>query len=251
LTQLVQQVIAVTQQSGSSIIDHVRSAGVEVIAVLIILAIFSVISWAIIFLKWLLLRRAQRENELFVKMFWESRQLDEIHRHSKSLIHAPNADVFAAGYEELRRFQEQGENFTAGGGAATTFSRDQLAAARENIQRALNRSINDQMSRLEKAVPFLATVGNTSPFIGLLGTVVGIIVAFGELSTMSEKGQAALEVVGPGISQALIATAAGLFAAIPAVIFYNHFSAKLRALESQVNSFASEFMNILERHILK
>lgn len=239
-------VIAQTTPAAPSVIDLVREAGPVVKAVLMLLAVFSVVSWAIIFLKWLLLRRAHSENEIFMKIFWESRQLEEIHRNSKDLIHAPVAEVFAAGYGELRRFRAQGDAFTTG--QEQEMARDHISAARENVGRALRRSGSEQMGKLEKAIPFLATVGNTAPFIGLFGTVWGIMDSFQNIGVM---GQASLAVVAPGISEALVATAVGLFAAIPAVVFYNHFSSKLRGLESAISGFESEFLNILERHILK
>ncbi|MDP8224463.1 MAG: protein TolQ [Candidatus Lernaella stagnicola] len=246
---MIQQILCVIAQvpaESANVIDLVKDAGLVVKSVLALLVVFSVVSWAIIFLKWLLLRRAQNENEIFLRAFWESRQLDDIHRHSKQLIHAPVAEVFAAGFEELKRFRQQGDAYTTEGPAPMT--RSTVAGARENVARALQRSAADQIAKLEKAIPFLATVGNTAPFIGLFGTVWGIMDSF---QSIGASGQASLAVVAPGISEALVATAVGLFAAIPAVVFYNHFSAKLRSLEGSIESFSSEFMNILERHILK
>jgi biopolymer transport protein TolQ len=229
-----------------NVIDLIVQAGPVVKAVLGLLVVFSIVSWAIIFLKWLLLRRAHNENEIFLKIFWESRQLDEIYRSSKEFFHAPAAEVFAAGYEELKRFRAQGDRFTAD--APGDITPDRVSAAKLNVNRALQRAITEQMTGAEKAVPFLATVGNTAPFIGLFGTVWGIMSSFQSIGAM---GQASLSVVAPGISEALIATAVGLFAAIPAVVFYNHFSSRLRTLENNVNSFANEFLNILDRHILR
>jgi biopolymer transport protein TolQ len=238
--------IAQAPAESPSVLELVKHAGPVVKLVLLLLIVFSVVSWAIIFLKWLLLRRASKENEIFLKIFWESRQLDEIHGHSKQLIHAPVAEVFSAGYEELRRFRKGGDDYNADHVGEITPSR--LGGVRENVARALRRSAGDQMARLEKAIPFLATVGNTAPFIGLFGTVWGIMDSFQNIGV---TGQASLAVVAPGISEALVATAVGLFAAIPAVVFYNHFSAKLRNLEGSIESFSSEFLNILERHVLK
>jgi len=237
--------VGANKAEGASILQLVRDAGPVVQGVLILLVLFSMISWAIIFLKWLLLRRAHQESEIFLKIFWESRQLEEIHRSSKELIHSPLAEVFAAGYDELKRFQAKGDTFVASG--AGELPKQHMTAAKDNVQRALGRSMREQVTKLEKAVPFLATVGNTAPFIGLFGTVWGIMDSFHRIGQM---GQASLAVVAPGISEALVATAVGLFAAIPAVVAYNYFSTRLRALESGIDSFASEFMNILERHIL-
>ena len=219
-------------------------AGPVVKLVLLILLIFSIVSWAIIFLKSVLLRKAKRESDIFLKLFWESRQLEEIYRSSKDLVNSPMVEVFSSGYVELQRFRKKG----------TGFAEDEQhqpmrnpEVARENIERALVRSKATEVTRLEKAVPFLATCGNTSPFIGLFGTVWGIMNSF---QGISHAGSAGLGAVAGGISEALIATAMGLFAAIPAVVAYNYFINRIRILENDINSFASEFMNILERHVL-
>jgi len=246
LSFVLQTIIGQTQEGGASVWRLVAAAGPVVKGVLLLLVLFSVISWAIIFLKFLLLRRAKQESEIFLKIFWESRQLDEIYRQSKQLLHSPVADVFAAGYDELKRFQSKGSDFSASA-EKNGISPKSSTAVKDNVGRALMRSRSEQVTKLEKAVPFLATVGNTAPFIGLFGTVWGIMDSFHNIGL---KGQASLAVVAPGISEALVATAVGLFAAIPAVVAYNYFSARLRTLESDIDSFSSEFMNILERHIL-
>ncbi len=233
------------EQGGASVIALVSQAGPVVKGVLLLLVLASVVSWAIIFLKYLLLRRAHQESEIFLKIFWESRQLDEIYRSSKELIHSPLAEVFSAGFDELKRFRSRGDDFSAG--EKGEMPKNHMAAAKENVSRALMRATREQVTKLERAVPFLATVGNTAPFVGLFGTVWGIMDSFHHIGT---TGQASLAVVAPGISEALVATAVGLFAAIPAVIAYNFFSSRLRAMESSIDSFSSEFMNILERHVL-
>jgi biopolymer transport protein TolQ len=230
---------------GASVIALVAHAGPVVKGVLVLLVLASVVSWAIIFLKFLLLRRAHQESEIFLKIFWESRQLDEIYRSSKELVHSPLSEVFSAGYNELARFRSRGDDFTAA--EQGELSKSRMSAAKENVSRALMRAMREQVTKLERAVPFLATVGNTAPFVGLFGTVWGIMDSFHHIGL---TGQASLAVVAPGISEALVATAVGLFAAIPAVIAYNFFSSRLRAMESSIDSFSSEFMNILERHIL-
>nr|HPM78908.1 protein TolQ [bacterium] len=240
LSFVLQTIIGQTQEGGASVWRLVAAAGPVVKGVLLLLVLFSVISWAIIFLKFLLLRRAKQESEIFLKIFWESRQLDEIYRQSKQLLHSPVADVFAAGYDELKRFQSKGSDFSASA-EKNGISPKSSTAVKDNVGRALMRSRSEQVTKLEKAVPFLATVGNTAPFIGLFGTVWGIMDSFHNIGL---KGQASLAVVAPGISEALVATAVGLFAAIPAVVAYNYFSARLRTLESDIDSFSSEFMNI-------
>jgi biopolymer transport protein TolQ len=234
-------------QTGFSIIEVIRHAGPVVKVVMTILVLFSVTSWAIIFLKGLTLRKASREGEVFLKLFWESRQLEEIYRNSRDLNSTPMAELYKAGYRELERFREGSKpdditvHSTAMKGPVTN-----IESARDNIVRALRRTTTSELTRLEKAISFLATCGNTSPFIGLFGTVWGIMISFHDIGA---SGSASLAVVAPGISEALIATAMGLFAAIPAVIFYNHFNNKIRILESEMDTFSADFMNILERHI--
>lgn len=228
-----------------SVFKLVMEAGLMVQMVMLLLLAISVISWAIIFLKAVLLRKAKRESDIFLKLFWESRQLDEIYNQSKALVNSPIVEVFAAGYVELQRFRGKGTGFSeTSDGPGPPKSPD---TARENIQRALLRAKATEVTKLEKAVPFLATAGNTSPFIGLFGTVWGIMNSFHGISA---KGSAGLGAVSQGISEALIATAMGLFAAIPAVVAYNYFVNRIRVLENDINSFSSEFMNILERHVL-
>jgi len=243
---LTQVVLGQAEQNGASVFKLVGDAGPVVKLVLVILVLFSVISWAIIFMKWLLLRRAHQESEIFLKIFWESRQLDDIYRSSKDLIHSPLAEVFAAAYDEIKRFQKKKDDFSDA--RPDDSPRPSNAVVRDNVTRAMIRTTREQLTKMEKAVPFLATVGNTAPFIGLFGTVWGIMDSFQNIGL---KGQASLAVVAPGISEALVATAVGLFAAIPAVVAFNYFAARLRSLEGSIDSFSSEFTNILERHLFR
>ncbi len=231
-----------------SILQVLKEAGPVVKLVILILVIFSITSWAIIFLKGIMLRRATKEGDIFLKLFWESRQLEEIYRGTRDLAYTPLSEIYKAGFRELGRFRENGlpedPNRKATGLSGPVTKKE---AARENIIRALRRTMTSEITRLERAVPFLATCGNTSPFIGLFGTVWGIMISFHDIG---QSGSASLSVVAPGISEALVATAIGLFAAIPAVIFYNHFTNKIRILESEMDTFSADFLNILERHIL-
>jgi biopolymer transport protein TolQ len=245
LTVLIGQAAEAAKAAETSVFSLVLEAGPVVKFVMFVLLVFSVVSWAIIFLKAILIRKAQRESEVFLKLFWESRQLEEIYRNSKDLVNSPLVEVFAAGYVELQRFKKQGTGFSE-----TDEDRPMpsAATARENIGRALKRAQETEVTKLEKAVPFLATCGNTSPFIGLFGTVWGIMNSFQGIR--HGGGGTGLEYVAGGISEALVATAMGLFAAIPAVIAYNYFVNRIRVLENDINGFASEFMNILERHVL-
>ena len=241
---VIGQATTVAGNAETSVIKLVLEAGPVVKLVMLILLAFSVISWAIIFLKTVLLRKAKKESDIFLKLFWESRQLEEIYRSSKDLVNSPLVEVFSSGYLELQRFRKGGTGFSD---TDENQPMKNPVVARENIERALQRAKATEVTRLEKAVPFLATCGNTSPFIGLFGTVWGIMNSFQGISL---AGSAGLAAVSSGISEALVATAMGLFAAIPAVVAYNYFINRIRVQENDINSFVSEFMNILERHVL-
>lgn len=205
-------------------------------ASLMVLILFSVTSWAIIAHKWLFLRRAARESERFLTAFWEAKRLDQMYQQSEQFAKSPLAQVFRSGYIELARLKKRsGDEETLGGGI-------------ENVERALRRSQSAEMTSLESLTSFLATVGSTAPFIGLFGTVWGIMKAFRDIGRM---GSANLATVAPGISEALIATAAGLAAAIPAVIAFNFFLSRIRVLETEMDNFSSDFLNIVKRHFFK
>ena len=201
-----------------------------------LLIVFSIVSWAIIALKAVQLRTARRESEEFLDAFWQAKRLDAIYKESDQLLRSPISQVFRAGYIELARLKKtSGEESILGGGI-------------ENVERALRRAQNSESTLLESKTAFLATVGSTAPFIGLFGTVWGIMKAFADIGRM---GSANLSTVAPGISEALIATAIGLLAAIPAVIAFNYFGSNIRVLESEMDSFGSDFLNIVKRHFFK
>jgi biopolymer transport protein TolQ len=150
---------------------------------------------------------------------------------------------------ELKKTSQAGEPVDSGDATANpTFAFSARFAATDNVKRALRRAINTEMTRMTQMVPFLATTGNTTPFIGLFGTVWGIMSSF---QGIGQKGAASLAVVAPGISEALVATAAGLAAAIPAVIAFNYFMSKIRIVETEFQSFSADFLNIIERDILR
>lgn len=219
-----------------SLWDTVTHSGPISFAALILLVIFSVVSWAIIAHKYFFLRRASRESEKFLAAFWEAKRLDQMYQQSEQFSRSPVSQVFRSGYIELARLKKRsGDEETLGGGI-------------ENVERALRRSQNAEITTLESLTSFLATVGSTAPFIGLFGTVWGIMKAFQDIGRM---GSANLATVAPGISEALIATAAGLAAAIPAVIAYNFFLSRIRVLTSEMESFSSDFLNIVKRHFFK
>ncbi|MBT8338609.1 MAG: protein TolQ [Desulfatitalea sp.] len=219
-------------QSDMDIIQIISSAGLMVQFVLLVLLFFSVMSWTIIIIKWRYIRRAFRESTKFTEYFWKSRDLAGAYAKAKELGGCPVARIFRIGYIELKKISQPGPSGAAGA---------------DNVKRALRRAINSETNRIMQMVPFLATTGNTTPFIGLFGTVWGIMNSF---HGIGQRGSASLAVVAPGISEALIATAAGLVVAIPAVIAFNYFMQRIRLVESELISFSADFLNIIERDIL-
>jgi len=225
---------------SGNVVQMIIHAGPVVKVVLLILFLFSVISWSIIFMKWRYLRRAGEDTADFLDLFWESTALNQIYQESEELTWSPVAQLFRSGYAELRRsMKSQNPSAT-------------LESARQpimdNVERSLKKTAIDESNKMEKALSFLATTGNTTPFIGLFGTVWGIMEAFRGIGM---KGSASLAVVAPGISEALIATAVGLGAAIPAVIAFNTFTSRLTFLRSEMETFASDFLSLVERQVVK
>jgi biopolymer transport protein TolQ len=212
-------------------------AGPVVKLVLLVLGYFSVVSWAIIFHKFRVIRRATRDSQRFLDFFWAKKRFDAIHQGLAGYAFSPLTVLFRDGYQELlksqrRRDVDEDSPFTAEPGGA------------ENVARALRRATTLETHRLEKFLTFLATTGSTAPFIGLFGTVWGIMTAF---HGIGQSGSASLAAVAPGISEALVATALGLVAAIPAVMGYNHFLNKVNVLIGEMDNFSQEFLNIVER----
>ena len=235
-------------QSEIDLIQLLQNAGIMVRFVLLLLLFFSVTSWAIILIKWRYIRKAYRESNRFIEYFWKSRDLASAYTKAKQLAGCPIARIFRIGYVELKKVSQSGGPHK--GSEDTHGAPDQLRgriSGAENVKRALRRAINSETTRMTQMVPFLATTGNTAPFIGLFGTVWGIMNSF---HGIGERGSASLAVVAPGISEALVATAAGLAVAIPAVIAFNHFMQKIRVVESELISFSADFLNIIERDIL-
>jgi biopolymer transport protein TolQ len=232
--------IAVPQQE--TIVQMVTGAGAVVQAVLVLLMGFSVVSWAIIFMKRQQVRRAERESDRFIDIFWEAKNLTAINTASLDLKESPVAQVFRAGYQELVRLTRAKRQVNPGEEMSTDLG------GVENVERAMKRAATQEITKLERSLTFLATTASSAPFIGLFGTVWGIMNAFRGLSVTQSSS---IQAVAPGISEALIATAIGLAAAIPAVIAYNHFAGQIRVLSAEMENFASEFLNIAERHFLK
>lgn len=230
-----------------SLLSHIISTNIVVKFVLIILLFFSLTSWAIIFYKLRYLNKAKKENKEFLDIFWESKRLDHTMLATKDFNYSPIAFMFSAAYRELVNIKKA----SADGQTQNQFFQGEYNT-KENtsylVERVLKKTQLSSISKLEMSLPFLATTGSTSPFIGLFGTVWGIMMSF---ESIQKAGTAGLAVVAPGIADALIATAAGLFAAIPAVIAYNYYTNKVRVLVNEMDDFAYEFMTIVEKQILK
>jgi biopolymer transport protein TolQ len=229
--------------SGSRVlIDIITKATVINQAVLAILIVISVVSWAIILSKSLSYRRVQSQTAKFLQAFRNSSKFSEVQAVCATLPASPLVGVFQAGYAELNAQFRLGSTQPANPSAPTPRPMLKSLSA---VDRALLRAATVEINKLEKRVPFLATVASVAPFIGLFGTVVGITIAFQRIGT---TGSTNLAVVGPSISEALIATAAGLFAAIPAVLAYNHFSTRVKIFAAEMDDFSLEFLNIAERN---
>ncbi len=233
-----------------SVVEHslwsiVLGAGYVVKGVMILLLLFSVVCWGIILTKAVTLSRARKETQLFFDAFRESRKFSLLYAEARELTASPLASVFKAGYAELNRVSKIQQPLQPADG---TQEPDYQRTGMDNITRSLQQAITVETNRLERGVNFLATTGSAAPFIGLFGTVWGIMEAFRQIGVMKS---ASLAVVAPGIAEALIATAAGLAAAIPAVIFYNYFLARINTIAAEMDNFSSELINIIERIYLK
>ncbi|HEY3769492.1 MAG TPA: protein TolQ [Candidatus Angelobacter sp.] len=207
----------------TQVFNLIRQTGAVAQVVLVILLIFSIMSWSIILTKWAAIRRARAQSGRFLRAFRKAQRLQDIAAISDQFKPSPLVAVFDNAYDEYRR---QGDsNIPA-------------------VQRAAQIGASEELSRLERKLPWLATTGAVAPFVGLFGTVWGIIDAFNGLG---DAGAATLRAVAPGISEALITTAAGLFAAIPAVIAYNQFTHSMREFGARMDDFAMELLNFIER----
>jgi biopolymer transport protein TolQ len=232
------------------LIHMIGNASIVVQMVMLILLFFSVSSWAIILIKSRYIKRAVKQSSEFTEFFWKSRDLSNAFAKAKQLHGSPLARIFRIGYVELKKTSPSGSQTSgqSSQGSGDSMPFNTRFAGTDNVKRALRRAINTEMTRMTQMVPFLATTGNTAPFIGLFGTVWGIMNSF---SGIGQRGSASLAVVAPGISEALVATAAGLAAAIPAVIAFNYFMNRIRIVETELHSFSADFLNIIERDILR
>jgi len=218
--------------------DLVLQAGPVVKLVLLILLYFSLVSWAIIFYKFTVVQKAIKESERFLDFFWSKKRFDLVGQGVKEFANSPLATLFREGYHEMLQLKKKSVEPSDNGDFLTRMDTTEI------VGRALRRATTQETHRLEKYLTFLATTGSTAPFIGLFGTVWGIMDAF---HGIGKTGSASLAVVAPGISEALIATAIGLAAAIPAVMGYNHFLNKVNVLIGEMDNFSQEFLNIVER----
>jgi len=265
ITSLSTTVLVSATQTGAAgakfgIWSLIAGAGPVVQFVILILAAASVGTWAIILWKFIQIRASSKASADFMTLFWESDNLDNVYKLSKNLTAGSVPHVFRAGYVEMAKLQRsrgtspnsQVDQAEAGPVELAEMPSSlpeqiRISEGTENIGRALRRATSQEIGRMERYLAFLATTGSTAPFVGLFGTVWGIMNSFQEIGL---KQSAGLDVVAPGISEALIATAVGLAAAIPAVVAYNYFLSRVKELASEMDNFSSDFLNIIERHFL-
>ena len=246
-------ILALQVQEGAAplagdvnVIDILRGTGWVNLGVLAILVLLSVVSWAIILLKVMSYRAIDRQTATFLDVFRRSSKFSEVQAVCRNLESSPLVGIFQAGYAELTAQLKASPHAPAPveGRPAAAPPRPTLKSL-DALDRALLRSAGTEMSRLEKRLTFLATTASVAPYIGLFGTVWGIMTSF---QGIAHSGSTSLAVVAPGIADALIATAVGLFAAIPAVYFYNHFADQVKQFATTMDDFSMEFLTIAERN---
>ena len=221
---------------SGGVLELIAQTGGVAKAVMLILAVFSLVSLGIIIYKGIVLRKAYVQSRTFLEVFRKSSKFSEVNSVCVQLKASPLVGVFQAGYLEVN---QQVRAASAAAAARPTVK------SLESLSRTLVRAATVEVTRLERRVTFLATTASVTPFVGLFGTVWGIMDAFADIGRM---GSANLAVVAPGISEALITTAGGLFAAIPAAVFYNFYNSRIKVLSAMVDDFALEFLNIVERN---
>ena len=223
-----------------SLIESVLQANIIVQITFVILILMSIVSWSIILTKRKMFRLTEVYNAPFQNIFQKAQNLNSIYEVGLQYKKSPLATIFIAGYKELSRISNaQTSEIEAA---------DQGLSGIDNLERSLKKACSNEISAMEEKLTFLATTGTVSPFIGLFGTVFGIMDAFHKIG---ETGSASLAVVAPGISEALLATGVGLFAAIPASIFYNFYLNKIRKIELEFSNFITDFLNLAKRNFFK
>lgn len=218
--------------------DAVLQASPIVQITLLLLVVLSVVCWAVGITKWRQFKKIGDHNELFLAHFWKASSLDHLYEQIDQYSSSTLARVYRAAYLELKKLAEV---------SSQQSQKPQLSGS-DNLERVIRKSVENEVSALESRLNWLATTGSTGPFIGLFGTVWGIMGSFHKIGA---TGNASLAVVAPGISEALVATAIGLAAAIPAVMMYNHFVSRIRKEEIELNNFTTDFLNIVKRNFFK
>jgi len=231
--------------TGGGVLDILRQTGPLNQVVFAILILFSIASWSIILSKAISFQKVARQSATFLEVFRRSQKFSEVQAVCPTLPASPLVGVFQAGYAELNaQFRLTSADVSNGPNPGSAPQRPILKSL-EAVDRSLIRAATAEVNKLERKLTFLATTASITPFIGLFGTVVGIMIAFRRIGA---TGSTNLAIVAPGISEALIATAAGLFAAIPATYFYNHFTHRVKEFSADLDDFSLEFLNIAERN---
>ena len=238
-TEGAQEAIYEADVGSQGVFSRAWQGGFIVFSVLLILVGLSILTWSVAVAKLVHLHKVEKATEAFIKHFWDSRSLNELNSRLGDHPYSPTREVFRTGYAELVRGSQLRDQISSGSLA--------VGAAIENLTRSLGKAKLFERRRLEKFLPILAISASASPFIGLFGTVWGIMGAF---EGIARTGSASLAAVAPGISEALIATAFGLAAAIPAVIAYNMSSSRIRELLAHIDGFSADFLNIVERYLV-
>ena len=227
-----------------SLINMILHAGPVGQLVMLVLLLFSLISWSIVFLKFRLFKKVTTDTRDFLEAFWSSSKLSEAYDTAQEYEYSPEAAIFSTGFTELQKINKIRSRKD---GIIQSETLEMQMATMDNLKRAIRKAESQEMTELGKSLSFLATTGSATPFIGLFGTVWGIMASFHDIGM---RGSASLTVVAPGISEALVATAAGLAVAIPAVIFYNYFATKLTDIDGEMQNFSTDFLNLVERDMI-
>ncbi|GAB4278781.1 MAG: protein TolQ [Deferrisomatales bacterium] len=209
---------------------------------LLALVLCSVVAWAVILYKFRVIRRASGESREFLEVFWNAKSFQDALASTRDLTESPLAELFRAGYREWKRGRTR---FAQPAAPAVGDDLSTELGRLESVERTLRLTADAEITRLERMLIFLATVASAAPFVGLFGTVWGIMDSFREIGLM---GSANLAVVAPGISEALVATATGLAAAIPSVVAYNYYNNAIKVLATEMEAFSAEFLNIVTHH---
>ena len=226
-----------SETTGVSLLESIMSASLIVQLTFLILIIMSVVSWALILQKYRQFKAVKKANTPLEEAFLKDGSFKEIYSKARALEDSPLAQIFIEGYNEMTKMVSKQHEQT-----------NEHLKGLDNIERALRKACDTERSQLETGLFFLATVGSSGPFIGLFGTVFGIMNSFNKIALM---GSASLNVVAPGIAEALLATGVGLFAAIPASVFYNNYITEIKKFDLLFNNFSSDFLNIAKRNFFK